>query len=397
MSHGARGDNEVLHHKLERYFQRQSNTTLVFEMFGDAMSIAASFASAGMFSVEQATYVTEVQLRRLGFEKLRERKSMAKAMRKLNRDWNAWRKNPQTATRLVISAYYGRVDSVSDLIFHGASPNAAVRPSTMPSLVLTALRAAVESKSREDGSAVSDEHSLQIVKMLINAGADINFADVHGVTALHVAMAARRTMLAHHLMLLGAKSDAKTLIVVPSEQETGAILEEIGHVLSRTRQLQLESGMSSGDMQLGGDLQSHEGEAEPAAACVDAQQNIMAQEPSSPDSTFISACILLSCAAAAACLFTVLKDAFACKSWLVCAGEQAAKLRFCQCFPPLQTSRCKPKANNGMPHHQTTTDVPRIFVAQPPAQFVCPISCHMMTDPVSTCVGQTCKKTRNRV
>ena len=207
-NHGARGDNEVLHHTLLRYFGRQSDAFLerVSEKFSDAMGmgIATSFANAGMFSVEQATRASEADLKNLGFDQMWERKIMAKALRKLNRDFINWRKDPLTALRLITSVKNGEVHRVNELLFHGASPDAVETQAEH----LTAVRIAVHSTRRErDGSDISEEDSLEMVQMLVNAGADINLADAHGVTALHAAVAAGRSTMIRRLIQIGARSD----------------------------------------------------------------------------------------------------------------------------------------------------------------------------------------------
>lgn len=207
-SHGVRGDNAMLQQTLEQYVGRQvSSATRLPERFNDIRAIADSFANAGMISVEQAVHANEADLKVLGFENMWERKLMAKTLRNMRIAWEAWHNNPLTAVRLIKAAQNGRVDVVNQLLFQGVSPDSLL-PNGKNGYGMTAIRMAVDTKTRDDGSDIAVEDSMQIIELLVDAGGDLDFADVNGVTPLHASIAARRQMVFRHLLQLGARLDA---------------------------------------------------------------------------------------------------------------------------------------------------------------------------------------------
>ena len=133
------------------------------------------------------------------------------------------------ATPLWLAAKFGEVEMVRSLLDHGANPRFATKEGTTPLMIAIAAGAGQDRRDRMfvNPEIVADARdrepavTLQAATLLVRSGADVNAADELGDTALHLAVARRLDavvrLLAEHGAILEARNkDGKTPLALAS-------------------------------------------------------------------------------------------------------------------------------------------------------------------------------------
>src|SRR5438067_6590822 len=108
------------------------------------------------------------------------------------------------ATPLLRAALYGDLTVVRLLLAHQADPQIPTFDHTTPLMVAAGVGWA-EGMMRE----YSEQQTLDLVKLLIDRGADVNAANDHGITALHGAAYKGANKTVQLLVDHGANLEAK--------------------------------------------------------------------------------------------------------------------------------------------------------------------------------------------